>query len=110
MTALNREQLREAVQRSQSAQVRIVTSDGVDESEAEPEEAGAPGLPSVTLDAIRQKYEELFKRKPEAHGKLAKTSQFVLIEPDDEVESDVTAPSRRITVVSEEGDIVAEQG
>lgn len=111
MPGLDREQLQKAIERSTSGRFRVVDSDPVDESsEPEPDDAETAGLPSVTMDAIREKYERIFKAKPPTGASLTKSSQFVLVEPDDDVVSDLTTPIRRVAVVSEAGDVVAEQG
>jgi hypothetical protein len=107
--ALSREQLREAIERSQTAHYRIVDSDAEDSATSDDSDVDATDLPSVTLEAMRTKFEELFDGA--VSHKLTKSSQFVLLEPDDEVLSDLAGPVRRVTVVSSEsGDVVAEQG
>jgi len=114
MAALDRDQLREAIERSQSttsrsARYRVVESDA-DAPEAGTEsETVEADLPTVTLSSIREKYTSIFKRQAAA-PELTKSSQFVLLEPDEERLGDLAGPVRRISVVSESGDVVAEQG
>jgi hypothetical protein len=114
MARLDREQIQAAIEKTLNGRYRIVAAD-VDGEEEEDDEQGAEvagsALPASTLDAMRSKYADVLG-KPMAPGKhLEKTSQLVVLEPDDDLVTDFKAPNRRVRVISSKtGEIVAEQG
>ncbi|HEV2070372.1 MAG TPA: hypothetical protein VGR26_11305 [Acidimicrobiales bacterium] len=109
MAKLDREQIHQAIKKGIPGDFRIVDADDDDENKAD--EAAAPGVPAATLDAIRARYEQMTGPSAGAPPDIEKSSQFVVIEPDDELVTDFKAPNRRVRILSSEsGEIVAEQG
>ena len=114
MAKLDRQQLQNAIQRSLPGSFRIVDADVDDDdktSEAEPGERSVPALPAPTLKAMRTKYSGMVGKRAGAPRPIEKSSQFVVIEPDDELVTDFKAPHRRVRIVSSKtGEVETEQG
>lgn len=114
MAKLDRDQIQRAIDDALPGRYRIVDADDgdVDGDGDTAEPAADRSVPASTLEAIRSKYADALGRRSEgARSPIAKASQFVVVEPDDELVTDFKAPNRRVRVISSEtGEIVAEQG
>lgn len=107
---LDLEQLREAIKKSRRTHFRVIDHDDP-KLGAAPDDAGSESArPAANLDVVRAKFERLFNESTAEHT-ISKSSQFVLLGRDDEdFSDDPIAPNRRIAVVSDDGEVVAEQG
>ena len=114
MAKLDREQIQQAIKRAIPGEHRIVDADLDDRDGGgrDDEDAARSGVPGATLKAMRARYQQIFGESADALPRdIKQSSQFVVIEPDDELVTDFKAPNRRVRIVSSEsGDIVAEQG
>jgi acetylornithine deacetylase/succinyl-diaminopimelate desuccinylase-like protein len=112
MASLSRQQLEEAVERSLGSNYEVLATDAnaedVDVDVAEEEVTS--DVSSATLDAVRQKYEELLGGEAPEASTIEDSMTAAVLRPTGDAVGDDATSSPRVRVFSDDGDIVAEQG
>lgn len=113
MASMSREELEKAVEKALGSDFEVLATDagaGDDVDTDAADEEVIADVSSATLDAVRQKYENLLGGVALEVAKIEDGMTVAVVRPVGDALGDDATGSARVRVFSDDGEVIAEQG